>query len=90
MKSSYELALERVGGEAPKKLSDEQKAAIAEVDAKYKAKIAEVNLTSRPQIEAADDVDAASEARQAMANRIVELEDKAEREKDKIRQGETS
>ena len=41
MKSSYELAMERMGGGDDKPLSDEQKAKIAEIDSKYKAKIAE-------------------------------------------------
>ena len=40
MKSSYELAMERMGGD-DKPLTDEQKERIAEVGAKYKAKIAE-------------------------------------------------
>ena len=40
MKSSYELAMERMGG-GDKPLSEEQKAKIAEIDSKYKAKIAE-------------------------------------------------
>ena len=40
MKSSYELAMERMGGgDAP--LSDEQKKQIAEIDSRYKAKVAE-------------------------------------------------
>ena len=43
MKSSYELAMERMGGEdAP--LSDDQKKQIAEIDAKYKAKVAEKKI----------------------------------------------
>ena len=40
MKSAYELAMERMGG-SDQSLSDEQKKAISEIDAKYKAKIAE-------------------------------------------------
>ena len=40
MKSSYELAMERMG-DGDKPLNDEQKAKIAEIDSKYKAKIAE-------------------------------------------------
>ena len=40
MKSSYELAMERMG-DGDKPLNEEQKAKIAEIDSKYKAKIAE-------------------------------------------------
>ena len=41
MKSAYELAMERMGGDDDKPLTDEQKEKIAEIDTKYKAKIAE-------------------------------------------------
>lgn len=42
MKSAYELAMERFGGDdAAPKLTDDQKAQIAEVDQKFTAKIAE-------------------------------------------------
>ena len=43
MKSAYELAMERMGG-SDQSLSDEQKKAISEIDAKYKAKIAEKKI----------------------------------------------
>ena len=42
MKSAYELAMERLEKRAPTiKLTDEQKAQIAEIDSSYKARIAE-------------------------------------------------
>ena len=41
MKSSYELAMERMGGGDNQPLTDQQKEKIAEIDSKYKAKIAE-------------------------------------------------
>ncbi len=45
MKSAYELATERLGGgESETPLTDEQKAALAAVDARFKAKIAEREL----------------------------------------------
>lgn len=45
MKSAYELAMERLGGGEPETtLTDEQKAALAAVDDKFKAKIAEREL----------------------------------------------
>ena len=46
MKSSFELAMERLGG-STKKLSDDQKIKIAEIDSKYKAKIAGIKLRSQ-------------------------------------------
>jgi len=45
MKSAYELAMERLGdGEKPVKLTDDQKARLAEVDKKFDAKVAEKKL----------------------------------------------
>jgi hypothetical protein len=45
MKSAYELAMERLEKNAPTvKLSDAQKAQIAEIDSSYKARIAEKEL----------------------------------------------
>ena len=41
MKSAYELAMERMGGGDEKPLTDQQKEQIAEIDSKFKAKIAE-------------------------------------------------
>ena len=42
MKSAYELAMERLEKQAPSvKVTDEQRAAIAEIDSTYRAKIAE-------------------------------------------------
>lgn len=42
MKSSYELAMERLGKQAPAvKLTAEQKKRLAEIDSKYTAKLAE-------------------------------------------------
>ena len=42
MKSAYELAMERLEKQSPvAKVSDEQRAALAEIDQTYKAKIAE-------------------------------------------------
>ena len=43
MKSAYELAMERLdqSGESKVELSDEQRAQLAEIDQKYKGKIAE-------------------------------------------------
>jgi len=55
MKSAYELALERMSGQgvdAPSAtaLSDEQKAAIAEVRSLYASKVAELEILHRDQM----------------------------------------
>lgn len=45
MKSAYELAMERLDQSAPlSKITDEQKSEIAEIDNRFKAKIAEKKL----------------------------------------------
>ncbi|MBU6179569.1 MAG: hypothetical protein KGR69_07875 [Verrucomicrobia bacterium] len=44
MKSAYERAMERFGSEPVKSLTDEQRAEIAAIGDKYKAKIAEREL----------------------------------------------
>ncbi len=42
MKSSYELAMERLNKNSPtRKLTDDQKKQLAEIDSKYAAKVAE-------------------------------------------------
>ena len=88
MKSSYELAMERMGGGDDKPLTDEQKEKIAEIDTRYKAKIAERKIFLEKSVEEAvakGDQAEAEEARKILAQEISSLEDKAESEKDKIR-----
>jgi hypothetical protein len=54
MKSSYELAMERLSKSAPAaKLTGEQKKQIAELEAKYKAKIAEREIFLKDNLAAA-------------------------------------
>ena len=54
MKTAYELAMERLNRQGPSvRLSDEQKAALAELDSKYKAKLAEREIFLQGQIEQA-------------------------------------
>ena len=88
MKSSYELAMERMGGGEGKPLTDEQKQKIAEIDTKYKAKIAERKIFFKKSVDdavAKGDQAEAEEARKILAQEISSLEEKAEFEKDKIR-----
>ena len=88
MKSAYELAMERMGGGDDNPLTDEQKEQIAEIDTKYKAKIAERKIFLEKSVDdalAKDDQTGAEEARKILAQEISSLEEKAESEKDKIR-----
>ena len=54
MKSAYELAMERLSKSAPlSKITEEQKKELAELDAKYAAKIAEREIFLKGEIEKA-------------------------------------
>ena len=88
MKSSYELAMERMGGSEDKPLDEKQKEKIAEIETKYKAKIAERKIFLEKSVDdalAKGDQAEAEEARKILAQEISSLEEKAESEKDKIR-----
>lgn len=90
MKSAYELAMEKFGGDATPKLTDQQKAEIAEIDNRFKAKIAEAEVMSQQQIgQAGDDPVKVDQMREALATEIRSLREKAERQKNKIRERET-
>ena len=96
MKSSYELAMERLakadpGGNAP--LTAPQKARLAEIDRIYKAKLAEREIFLKKQIEEAfaaqkfEDID---KIKQQLGSERVRLEEEREAEKDKARRGSGS
>ncbi|MES2308714.1 MAG: hypothetical protein V4507_07630 [Verrucomicrobiota bacterium] len=91
MKSSYELAMERLAKSAPvKKLSAEQKEKIQEIDSRYRAKIAECETLLRGKIEAAiiDRNDGEEEAlKQELAIEIRRFEEESEEKKELVRQG---
>jgi len=89
MKSSYELAMERMGGGDDKPLTDEQKAQIAEIDSKYKAKIAERKIfleKSLSDAQAQGNEEEIELVRRQLNDEVAELEAKSEAEKDKIRE----
>ena len=88
MKSAYELAMERMGGDE-KPLTAEQKERIADVDAKYKAKIAERRIFLEKAIQdvlAQEKTEEAEELRSQLVQETAKLEDKSEEEKDRIRE----
>ena len=92
IKSAYERALERLGTDegSPSTLSDEQKAALAEVDRETKAKIAELEIMLGQDVagaRAGGDLEKASELEADRVRRIARLNEEAETRKDKIREG---
>ena len=90
MKSAFELAMSRLEKESPtQKLTDEQKAKLAEIDSEINAKIAERKLFLEDELrKAAGDPQAASELRRQLSSEIARLEEKREHEKEKIRSPE--
>jgi hypothetical protein len=90
LKSSWELALARTGGQSEKRLTDKQKAALSELDRVYTAKIAERELELKPKIAAANakgDAEAAQKFDQILRNEVAKLRAKLNDEKEKVRQG---
>lgn len=85
MKSAYERAMERFGSEPVRRLTDAQRQALAEVDRKYKAKIAEAELAAGRRREKAADAAARDQVAQDLLVELASLREKCEREKDRIR-----
>jgi hypothetical protein len=84
MKSAYELAMERAGGEADE-LPDAQKTAIAEVDSKMKAKIAETEIMFDQQLTIETDPAKASFIQQTRQEQLAKIKENAEKEKENVR-----
>ena len=84
MKSAYELAMERLGGES-KKLTEEQKQAIAEIDSKTKAKVAETEIMFDQQLAAESDPAKAALIQQTRQQQIAKIKSEAEEEKEAVR-----
>ena len=88
MKSAYELAMERMGSGDEKPLTDQQKEQIAEIDSKYKAKIAERKIFLEKNLrdaQAQGNGDEIELIRRQLNDEISDLEAKSEAEKEKIR-----
>ena len=92
MKSSYELAMERLEKQSPSaKLNDAQRAEIAEIESIYKAKIAEREVFLRDQIAKAQfggKLEEVPELEQQLARDIRRLNEECESRKEKVRQRE--
>lgn len=89
MKSAYELALERLNKSAPTvPLTAAQKQAIADLDARYAAKIAEREITLQSEMtKAAGDADAVDALRQQLAAERKKLQSELADKKEAVRAG---
>jgi cysteinyl-tRNA synthetase len=93
MKSSYELAMERLQASDPdatRPLSPEQKAALAGIDRLYQGKIAEREIFLKQQLDAmlaASKWDEADKIKKQLAGEKVRLEEEKEDEKQRLRSG---
>ncbi len=91
MKSAYELAMERLNKTTPTvKLSDAQKKELAELDAKYAAKIAEREIFLKGELAAAagkGDAEAVGQLEKQLVSERKTLHGELEAKKEKLRQG---
>jgi len=89
MKSAYELAMERFEKQTPTaKLSERQKAEIAEIDSTYKAKIAEKEVFLKDQIKkatTAGQTDELQSLEKQLSFELKRLAEDCEAKKDKVR-----
>ncbi len=89
MKSAYELAMERLDKTSPTvELTDDQKAELASIDERYKAKIAEKELFLDGLIDKARQTSSYAELPELEQQRVREisaLKNKCEEEKEAVR-----
>ena len=90
MKSAYELAMEKLEKQSPtSKLSERQKAEIAEIDSLYRAKIAEREVFLRDQIAKTTetgDAAAVAEIEQQLSSELRRLQEECKRKKEAVRE----
>ena len=89
MKSAYELAMERLERQSPAvKITDEQRLALAEIDATYKAKIAEREVFLQSQIQkaiSARQADEVESLRVQLGREVRRLQEECEEKKARAR-----
>ena len=89
MKTAYELAMERLSKAAPvKRLTDEQKLQLAELDSQYAAKIAEREISLHNEIAQAagqGDLEKVEQLEKRLATERKTLQAELESKKDKVR-----
>jgi hypothetical protein len=90
MKSAYELAMERLNKQSPvTKLTEQQKKEIAELESKYKAKVAEREIALKDQITAASgagDFEKVEKLEEELTRERRKLQSDLEEKKDQVRQ----
>jgi uncharacterized protein YecT (DUF1311 family) len=86
MKTAYELAMERLEKDSgtTKKLSDAQRARIAEIDKKYDAKVAEARLKLDSSAASATTIEELNAVRASSADEMARFEELREKEKDGV------
>lgn len=91
MKSAYELAMERLQKQTPSvKLTDEQKARIAELESRYKARVAEREIALAEAIATATtqgNFDEVRNLEQQLAIEKKKIADELEEKKEAVRAG---
>lgn len=89
MKSAYELAMERLQKASPSlSLTEDQKKELAEIDLKYRAKIAEKELFLRDQIRKAQTegkTDDIGSLEKQLGSDVRRLQEECEEKKEKLR-----
>lgn len=94
MKSAYELAMERFDQQAPMpSLTDEQRQQLAEIDQRFKARIAEREFNLKGHLAKArreGDYIEVRELEQQLQRELVRLREQAEEEKQQVRDGAAS
>ena len=93
LKSALDLAMERLAQRdgAPAKLTDAQKAALAEVDRKTKAKLAEREILGSDRLaKAGEDPEKIEPIKDQQRAEIEKIKARAEEEKERIRKGAAS
>ena len=89
LKAAWELALERTGGKTTGKLTPAQKAKLAELDKLYTAKIAQEELTLKPQIataRATGNAEVTAKYEEQLRIGLDRIRRKLEEEKEAVRQ----
>lgn len=91
MKSAYELAMERLDKQGPtEKLTDEQKAEIADLNNQCKAKIAEIEIAFQSKFDAAreqGDANGVEILQQELSAERAKIESRFEDKKEAVRNG---
>ena len=91
MKSAYELAMERLQGDEPiVKLSDEQRAEIANIDKKFRAKIAEREVFLQGILDKAKingDIGEIRQLQDQLTREVSRLQGDMEEAKERVRKG---